>query len=75
MRVSAGPGGGPCAWCLHLDGGELPTVGDVLWEVPKILATDAEHGAYCLNEHRAFSVFVKMRLLSPCRLPSVKGSR
>ena len=59
----------------HLDGGELPAVGDVLWKVSKLLATDGEHHAYYLNEHRAFNVFAKMRLLSHCRLLSVKGSR
>ena len=59
----------------HLDGGELPAVGDVLWKVSKLLATDGEHDAYYPNEYRAFNIFAKMRLLSPCRLPSVKGSR
>ena len=59
----------------HLDGGELPAVGDVLWKVSKLLATDGEHYAYYPNEHRAFNTSAKMRLLSPCRLPSVKGSR
>jgi hypothetical protein len=59
----------------HLDGGDLPAVGDVLWEASKLLATDGEHHAYYLNEHRTFNIFAKMHRLETCRLLSVKGSR
>lgn len=59
----------------HLDGSDLPAVGDVLWKVSKLLATDGEHHAYYLNEHRTFNVFAKMHCLKTCRLLSVKGSR
>ena len=59
----------------HLDGSDLPAVGDVLWKVSKLLSTDGEHHAYYLNEHRTFNVFAKMHCLKTCRLLSVKGSR
>ena len=59
----------------RIDGGELPAVGDLLLMVSKLFATDGEHHAYYLNEHRAFNIWAKMRLVSPCRLLSVKGSR
>ena len=59
----------------HLNGGELPAVGDVLWKVSKLLATDGLHHAYHLNEHRAFNIFAKAHHMKTCRLLSVKGSR
>ena len=59
----------------HLDGGELPAVGDVLWKVSKLLASEGEHHAYYLNEHRTFNIFAKAHRLKTCRLLSVKGSR
>jgi hypothetical protein len=58
----------------HLNGGELPAVGDVRWKVSKLLFSDGEHHTYYLNEHRAFHLFAKMRLFKTCRLLSVKGS-
>jgi hypothetical protein len=59
----------------HLNGGELPAVGDVLWKVSKLLATDGLHHAYHLNEHRTFNIFAKAHHMKTCRLLSVKGSR
>lgn len=59
----------------HLDGGELPDVGDVMFKVSKLLATEGEHHSYYLNEHRAFELFAKTHDFKFSRLLSVKGSR
>ena len=59
----------------HLNGGDMPSVPEVIRKTSMLLSSEGEHQAYYLNEHRPFNLFAKNRRLETSRLLSCKGSR
>ena len=59
----------------HLNGGDLPSVPEVIRKTSLLLSSEGEHQAYYLNEHRPFDLFAKNKSLETSRLLSCKGSR
>lgn len=59
----------------NLNGGDMPSASDTLYQTSKLFSSEGEHAAYYLNEARTFEVFARKCGIKYKPLLSFKGSR
>ncbi len=59
----------------HLNGGEMPSASETLYQTSKLLSSEGEHADYYLSEARSYALFASERGIKNVPLLSFKGSR